>query len=256
MALAAALVGCGETDPEPVELLPPEVFTWIGGQPVSIAPPPESWERSRYQNGGLEGVDFVKVGSVGEQIFVAERLFVGNRDRCARVQEILDDLDKYDARTFRGAMAKAKLYADEPFNAQEERSIEVVNYTLDRAKKAFLADDLVTARDELNLANEQAGRIRFTIDETVDRALFTAEKNTVYRALQVDEPGAGRLADVPAVVVKFTFDSHRMPLIGRRIYAIKNNRMFEVGYQGLEENLPLFERVVDSITFPPGRCEH
>jgi hypothetical protein len=32
--------------------------------------------------------------------------------------------------------------------------------------------------------------------------------------------------------------------------------MFEIGFQGLKENLPLFESVLASITFPPGGCEH
>ena len=45
-------------------------------------------------------------------------------------------------------------------------------------------------------------------------------------------------------------------MVGRRVYVVKNNRMFEFGFQGLQENLALFEKVLDSVTFPPGACEH
>ena len=52
------------------------------------------------------------------------------------------------------------------------------------------------------------------------------------------------------------FDAHGTPFLGRRIYVIHNNRMFELGFQGREENLPLFERVAESIGYPAGPCEH
>jgi hypothetical protein len=45
-------------------------------------------------------------------------------------------------------------------------------------------------------------------------------------------------------------------MIGRRVYTVKNNRMFEFGFQGLQENLPLFEEILESVSFPVGPCEH
>ena len=68
----------------------------------------------------------------------------------------------------------------------------------------------------------------------------------------VDDMVAGE----PAVRVDFTFDSHGIPFVGRRIYVVHNNRMFEIGLQGRETTLPLFQAVLDSITFPAGPCEH
>jgi hypothetical protein len=257
-ALAVVVLACsGPTSgPEPIELLPAETFTWTGGQPISFSPPPAGWERSRYQNGGAEGVDFVKAGSVGEQILVAERFFLGRRDRCAQLSEMLRDLNDYDDHAFRQAINKARMYAKEPFNYHEERTIRSVNDALDRAAAAFRADDRAVAHVELSRALEEAGTTRFTIEETVDRVLFTAKKNQVYPALVVEEPRDGEVAGESAVVVEFTFDAHGHPAVGRRIYVVRNNRLFEIGYQGLAENLPLFERLVDSITFPPGGCEH
>ena len=257
LVIAMTVTGCGgEPTPETVELPPPETFTWTSGQPISFSPPPRGWERSRYQNGGTEGVDFVKTGSGGEQILVAERFFVGNRDRCERIQELRRDLNNLDRTTFERDLLRARLYADEPFNGNEARMIDVVNYTLDRARDAYQSGDTAIASSELGTALEQAARIRFTIDETVDRALFTADRNPVYPNLEVEQPQAGQLAGEPIVTVNFTFQPRDVPFLGRRIYVLKNNRMFELGYQGREENLPLFERILATITFPPGPCEH
>jgi hypothetical protein len=251
--LAAALSGCGGNSQQPLVLPAAETFTWTGGQPISFSPTPAGWKRSRYQNGGTEGVDFVKAG---EQILIAERFFVGDRDRCQRLQEMLRDLDNYDPLTFARLLQRTKLYASEPFNSEEQRMIEVVNTTLDRAGQAYRDDEMFTVRRELSLALEQVGRIRYTIDETVDSVLFTAEKNQVYPKLEVEEPTTGELAGEPIVEVHFRFESHGDFFVGRRIYLVHNNRMFELGYQGREENLPLFERILESVNFPAGPCEH
>ncbi|MGA1824214.1 MAG: hypothetical protein ACMUIP_06065 [bacterium] len=249
VALIVLLSGCEK-------LGQPETFVWTGGQPISFCQPPEGWERSRYQNGGAEGVDFVKKGSIGEQIYIAERFFLSRRDRCAQIKELLHELDNYNRNDFVRAITRARLYAREPINAEEERIIPIVNAALNRAQQAFFESDLITARLEIEQALEQAGMIHFTIDETVDRVLFTAEKNKVYPDLKVQEPVPGILADLPTVSVDFTFKAHGSVLIGRRIYLVKNNRMFEFGYQGLKKNLPLFERILESVSFPPGICVH
>ncbi len=250
------LAGCQDTTRQDVELPLPEVFTWTTGQPISFSPPPDTWNGSRYQNGGAEGVSYVLAGSKGEQIFVAERFFLGRRDRCVKLKEILENMQDYDRSSFRRAIGKARLFAPEPYNAHEKRTVNDVNEILDRASEAFLRADTTTARLELEWALEQASTIQYTVEETVDEVLFTREKNSVYPALQVDEPVLGEVDGEPALVVGFTFQGHGTPMVGRRVYAVKNNRMFEFGFQGLQENLALFEKVLASVTFPPGACEH
>jgi len=255
------LVGCQDTTRQDearqdVALPPPELFTWTTGQPISFSPPPDTWNGSRYQNGGAEGVSYVLAGSGGEQILVAERFFLGRRDHCVKLKELLEKMQDYDLSSFRRAIAKARLYAPEPYNAHEKRTVNAVNETLDRASEAFSRADTTTAHLELEWALEQAATIRYTVEETVAEVLFTRERNSVYPALQVDEPVPGDVAGERALVVNFTFQGHGTPMVGRRVYLVKNNRMFEFGFQGLQENLALFEKVLDSVTFPPGACEH
>ncbi len=252
------LAGCQDRTPQDVELElpPPELFTWTTGQPVSFSPPPDTWNRSRYQNGGAEGASYVLAGSKGEQILVAERFFLGRRDRCAKLKEILEKMQDYDRSSFVSAVGMARLYDREPYNGHEKRTVAAVNETLERANEAFQQADTTAARLDLEWALEQAATIRYTVEETVEEVLFTREKNTVYPALRVDEPVPGEVAGERALVVGFTFQGHGTPMVGRRVYVVKNNRMFEFGFQGLQGNLALFEKVLDSVTFPPGACEH
>jgi hypothetical protein len=250
------LAGCQGPAPFSVKLPPPEVFTWTGEQPISFSPPPEDWRRSRYQNGGAEGVDFVKAGSKGEMIFIAERFFLGRNDRCDRLQQLLRDLEEGDLTTFDRDARKARHYANEPFNARWKPTVGNINGALDRAREACDTGAMNIAQVELNRALELAETIRFTVGETVDRVIFKAEENSVYPALRVDDPVEGEVGGEPAVIVNFTFEGHGTPMVGRRVYVVRNNRMFEAGFQGLAANLPMFEAVLESVTFPPGGCEH
>jgi hypothetical protein len=254
--LAVFLAGCRETPPNEVQLPPPELFTWTTGQPISFSPPLETWNRSRYQNGGAEGAEFVLAGSKGEQIYVAERFFLGKRDRCAKIREILEKLDTLDRSGFNRAVGEARHYERDAFNPRQEQAIESINFALERAAEAFARGNEITAGLELERALDLAAGIRFSVEETVDEVLFTRERNPVYPALQVDQPVPGELAGEPALIVNFTFKGHGTPMVGRRVYVVKNNRMFELGFQGLPENLELFERILDSVSFPPGTCEH
>ncbi len=252
-----ALASCNGTVPEKeVVLLPLELFTWTGDQPISFSPPPADWNRSRYQNGGTEGVDFVLAGSGGEQILIAERFFLGNRDRCIAIRELQDSLGDFNPRSFSEALQKGKRYKESAPSVQDEKITPLINDTLNRARDHYRAGDMALVQVELDRALEHSAEIRYTLVETVDEVLFTAKGNSVYPKIQVDAPVDDELAGEPAVRVNFTFDSYRVPFIGRRIYTINNNRMFEIGFQGTEANLPLFEAVLESITFPAGPCEH
>ena len=258
LALISLLAACGGSAPDSdaVRLAPVETFVWTGDQPISFAPPPGSWTRSRYQNGGAEGVDFVLPGSGGEQIYVAERFFLGRRDHCSRLQEMLRQLENYDRRGFISALHEIRFDEKNFLNDGEARAAQLGNAALDRAQQSFGDESRLFTQIELQSALEQARSIRYTIDESVGRVLFTAERNGVYPALQVDEPVRGELAGRESRRVAFTFKGHGVPMLGSRVYVVANNRLFEFGYQGREPNLALFERLLETVEFPPGPCEH
>jgi hypothetical protein len=249
----AALMACGGTD-EPT-LAASEAFTW-GGQPISFSPPPPGWERKRSQPGGREGVEFIKAGSVGEVIGVEEAFFLGNRDRCDRLKELMRDLDNLDSRKLALAIQKARLYARPALNSKEEQWAEAANDSLDRARAELREGDSMLARDEIATAYEQAGMIRYSIDEVVDRVLYDPKGLPPYISVEIGEPTSGELAGEPAVAVSYIMKYSGRTYEGRQIYVVKNNRLFVIRFQGLAENVPLFERIVRTVSFPAGECEH
>ncbi len=255
LAIAAAL-GCAPDDPaRTAGLGSPEVFTW-GGQPISFSPPPEGWERQRSQPGGREGIEFIKVGSVGEVIGVEEAFYLDHRDRCDRLQALIEDLDNLEPRDLARALQRARPYAQPPLNVGEAWNARAANVRLDRAQEALRDRDHGLAREEIRAAREQLSRIRYSLDEVVDRVMYTGEGLPPYVTVQVGEPTSGELAGVPAIAVSYDMQYGGRTYRGRQIYVVNNNRLFVMRYQGLEKNLPLFERVVETVSFPPGGCEH
>ena len=57
-------------------------------------------------------------------------------------------------------------------------------------------------------------------------------------------------AGIPAYHLDFILHAPERTLIGREYYFMKKNHLFEAFYLGLPVNIALFERVVDTISFP------
>jgi len=249
-----AVAGCG-SEPQQAPLPSAEVFTW-GDQPISFSPPPEGWRREKEQSGGLSGARFVKERSVGERIHVAEHYSLGDRDRCAELQGLLRDLDNFNARDLQRAVQKARLFVQEPINRDDTWVVHEANEALNRARAAFRRGDSVGTRQAIADALEKAGRMRYTLDEVVDRVMFSTDGFDGQARFAVGEPVSGELAGEPAVIVDYTMNYRKRIYVGRELYVLKNNRLFVASFQGLAENMPLFERILETISFPPGVCEH
>ena len=58
------------------------------------------------------------------------------------------------------------------------------------------------------------------------------------------------LAGIRAYRLDYTLNTPQRQLVGREYYLLENNHLFEAAFLGLPENLPLFERVVTTISFP------
>jgi hypothetical protein len=254
LLVLGAAAGCG-SEPEDQPLAQAEVFTW-GDQPISFSPPPDGWRREKHQSGGLQGVRFVKTGSVGERIHVAEHYSLGDRDRCTELQGLLREFDQLNRQTFPRAVQKARLWVPEPINHRDTWVVHEANQALDRALAAYRMGDSVGARRAIGDALEKAGQMQYTLDEVVERVMFSTEGFDGRAKFVIGEPAPGEVAGEPMIWVGYTMRFRKQNYIGREVYVLKNNRLFVASFQGLAENLPLFERVVDTISFPPGSCEH
>jgi hypothetical protein len=199
---------------------------------------------------------YVKEGSVGEAIHVAEHYSLGDRDRCAELQGLVRDFDDFNKHSFTQAVHKARPWVSEPINRRDEWVIFEANQALDRALDFFRRDDAAGARRALGDALAKAGEMRYTLDEVVDRVMFSTEGFDGRARFAIGEPVSGELAGEPIVSVDYSMQFRKRVYLGREIYVVKNNHLFVAGFMGLAENLPLFERIVETISFPPGVCEH
>lgn len=237
------------------DLLPPEEFAW-GSQPIAVSPPPETWRREKAQSGGLRGVRFIKSRSVGEEIRIAEHYALDERSRCTQLMELLGDLENLSDREFALRLQRARFYVPEPINAGEKRWADYANQSLDRAREAYRGGDLGGTRRAITDAFEQGGRIRYTLDEVVDRVMFHESQYDSFGQVVARLPADGMIGGEPSVSVDYTLDSTERDIkyAGRQAYVLRNNRLFVLTFHGLPENLPLFEQIVASVTFPPSRC--
>ena len=243
---------------EPLPPLPePETFVW-DDQPISFSPPPAGWERQREQSGGLMGARFVKLRSVGERIHIAEHTSVGRRDRCSELEAILSDLDELDQRQFTIRLQRARPYLSDPINDSEVDYFDAANERLDDARTAFREEDMIGVRREIGGAIDDLAWVEFELEEVVDRVIFEPEDLDSLGRVEILGTRAGEVDDEPSLTLDYLFHSFDRDRTyhGREVYVEYNNRLFVASFMGLEENLRLFDAIVDTITFPEGECDH
>lgn len=247
-AVAALLVAACDSGP----LAPasaPETFDWAGA-PIVFAPPPAGWRREGETSGGFKGVRFVREGSVGEAIGVADYFALARRLRRDEIQRIVDRFDDLDQQSF--ANAARALYAQtaDPFTPLEGEVAAAINDALTRAAAAFAGDDRDEARVQLELALAEAGRLEFTLPDVVAAVEFTPERRQEpIRWLVLDRREA-TVAGVPAVVVDYTFDGPQGSRFGREAYFMHDNHLFVATFIGLKKTVPVFDRLLESVRFP------
>jgi len=269
MGLATFIAGCGGdsgSSPDsavrsPAEwaalLSESEVFVW-DDQPIEFSLPPVDWVSEREQSGGLMGVRYVKQKSVGERIHVAEYTSVGKKDRCKELEDLMRELDDLNAREFAKRLQRARPYAQHPLNASETEGSERANERLDDARTAHRSGDLDEVRDRISAAIWDLHWVDYSLDDVVEPAIFTGKGYEQFGKIEVFEPVRGEVAGEPSLSLDYSFVAHDSGRTyhGREVYVEHNNRLFVASFQGLQENLPLFDALVATIQFPAGSCEH
>ncbi len=92
----------------------------------------------------------------------------------------------------------------------------------------------------------------FTLDDVVKETRLSTEgwpvpvDSFVVHAMVPDT-----IAGMPAYRLDFTLNMPERSLVGREYYFLKKDHLFEAAFLGLPVNLPLFERVVETVTFQP-----
>jgi len=228
----------------------PETFHWPD-QPVTFRPPPGGWRREGDLSGGRRGVRFVKERSVGEAISVGEYYLLADRDRRAELEALATRVDTLDDRETRRELSRARWRTDDPFSESETRTAEAVNEGLDRAFQALLREDRSGVRREIESAEAAARMLRFTLDDVADRVVFEPAKRNEPARYRVIARTPASVAGHPALRVDFELRADEGLRRCCEVYVMHENHLFIAEYIGLERNLALFDRVIESITFPP-----
>lgn len=248
--LVPVLAACGKAAaPVAPALLPAETFNFAP-QPISFAPPPAPWAAEREQSGGLVGVRYVKLGSVGEAIGVADHSDVSGRLREPQLTALLAVDSDPNGFEYEKVLRNAWPRTEKPYSDLERAVAERVNEALQRSETARRSGDFNAMRMEVAAALADAQLLHFTLPEVIERAIFKPEqsanaaryKNLGRREIQV--------AGEPAVVLDLTLDLPEGKRYLRKVYVMHNDHLFAAEFIGLEESLPLFDKVVASITFP------
>ena len=246
--LTAALVAGCDSGPLGPAASQPETFDWAGQQ-ISLAPPPAGWRREGQSSGGIRGARFVKERSVGEAIGVGDYYLLANRLRRAKLQEVIDQFDRLDLRDFPKALRQAYAYTDSPFSPLEAEVAAEINAALGRATVAFRMNNREGARTELGVALGAAERLHFALGEVLDAVVFTPERRAEPQRWLVVGRREATIGGEPAVIVDYTFDTPERKLYGREAYVVHDSHLFVATFLGLEQNLRVFDRVVESIRF-------
>lgn len=249
LLLLAVMVagGCGKlSSQKPVAN---ETFDWRG-RPITFAPPPSDWRREGI-NSGMLGVYFVLTGSVGERILLADHYLVSDRDRSAALGDLLGKMDDLDDRELAQQISLARWRTEDPISSLEAGIARECNYNLDQATLAVFAESRSDVRRYIQGARNEAGRLHITLADVLPRMKFDPAKHREGE-WKITSEGPAVVAGLPAYRVDYTWRSPEQRLYhGRELYFVADNHPFTASFHGLQRNLPLFDRIVDSIALPP-----
>lgn len=241
-----ALAGCQKTDP----LLPAETFRWAE-QPVAFSPPPEGWRREGYGQGGLKGLMFIKTGSVGEGITIAVQYVLSDLDRTAELRDLLERYDDLNAFERERALGWSEMRTDSPIAPGEAEIAAAVNEEVRAARLADRLRDPETVKARLRSALERAQALRFGLSDVREAVVFRADRRSEPDSIMAVIRRDTTIVGHDAVVTDYELHGPERVYRCREYWMVETNHPFTAQYIGLEKNLPLFDRVVSSITFPP-----
>jgi hypothetical protein len=255
-ALAAlALTGCAKQKAQLVEALAPsETFDWCDA-PVTFRPPQSPWTPDGFGDGGLKGIWYVKKGSVGEAITVAEHRLIAERDQRKPLRELLDELPRLDQHEIPRKLSLARWRTDlnDPLSRAEGDAATSGNEAIDRALNAHFDNRPDDVRWEIDTAMRIADRTHLTLDDVLARVEFRPEQRNDPKRYTITGRKVFEVAGEKAVSIDYTIDLPEGRRWNREVYVMHDNHLFVARFIGLEQNLPLFDRVVATLSFdaPP-----
>ncbi len=114
-------------------------------------------------------------------------------------------------------------------------------------ERIYIAEYTRIGRRSAREGHERSYRLEDVVEET----RFSPEGWPVPAdSFIVSDTVRDTVAGLPADRLEFTLNAPERTLVGREYYFLKNNYLFEAAYLGLPVNVELFERIVETISFP------
>jgi len=243
--------GCGRgAGGASAKLQPPEAFHWIW-QPISFSPPPANWYRDGDNSGGELGVRFILRDGGGQVIEVSAYRQLAERERRSALARLIgrqDSLTKYE---FLDQLSLARPNpADLPISDRESEAMRTINRSIDRANENYLADNPGFATADLQSALRAAKGYEPTLAEMLPTIRLRPEKMQNPEYWRIGRERDTVLAGLPAFASDDTLVLPEQTLLYHEVFWVVNGCAFKATFQGRKENLALFDRIVDSVTFP------
>lgn len=246
--MALALVaGCGQGSKE--QLGPAETFRWAS-QPIAFSPPSGKWERQGDNGGGMLGVRFILTGGGGQCISILAHRQLAERDRREAIEKLFARRDSLSRREFLRELSLARARTDDPLSEREAAVATEINAMLDRAMTDYLSDNPTFVANDLSAALRAAQSYEPTLEEILPRVRLRPEQMQHPEWWRIGYERDTTFAGQSAFASDDTLITPERPLLYREIFWAVHGCAFKAVYQGTEENLTTFYRVVDSIQFP------
>jgi hypothetical protein len=248
VALLWLSAGCG-SHPAPESLLPAETFHWIR-QPIAFAPPSSRWERQGDGGGGTTGVRFILRNGGGQCISVAAFRTFAERDSREALIRLRARVDSLSQREFLNAIAMARPRTDDPISSRESAANQAITNALDRATRDYLDGSMGFLSADLDAAVRAASEYEPTMAELLPHIRLRPDRMQNPEYWRIGYERDTLVAGVPAFASDDTLVLPEQTLLYHEIFWVVNGCAFKATFQGREDNLALFHRVVDSIQFP------
>ena len=243
----ALLAGCGQGSKD--QLGPAETFHWVS-QPIAFSPPSGKWERQGDNGGGMLGARFILTGGGGQCISVLAYRQLAERVRREAIEKLIARRDSLSRREFLRELSLAHARTEDPISERETAVATEINAMLNQAMLDYLDGNPTFVGNDLAAALRAAQSYEMTLADLVSRARLRPERMQEPDRWRIGYERDTTFAGQPAFASDDTLITPERPLLYREIFWVVHGCAFKAVYQGTEENLTTFYRVVDSIQFP------
>lgn len=226
-----------------------ETFSWIR-QPITFSPPSARWYRQADGGSGLTSVRFILEDGGGQCITVSAFRKLAERDRSEDIARLRARRDSLSQHEFLQELSSARPRTDNPISEREAETARAVNRELDRATTDYLNGSMTFVSSDLDAAVRYAAEYRLTLPELLSHVRLRPERMENPEWWRTGYERDTVVAGLPAYAIDDSLVLPEQQLLYHEVLWVVNGCGFKATFQGREENLPMFRRVVDSIQFP------